>query len=72
MRARPTILVSGYGPWAKAQENPAAQIAANLSGRSFDTCKLVCVELSVDSSGLHEEVNRLIDQHKPDAWKWLA
>ncbi len=72
MTQKPTILVSGYGSWAKAKNNPAAQVAARLGQEEFDGCKVVTVELSVDTYSLQDQVNELLDRHQPDGWIGLG
>ncbi|WP_299428319.1 hypothetical protein [uncultured Shimia sp.] len=72
MTQKPTILVSGYGSWAKARNNPAALVAARLGQEEFDCCNLVVVELDVDTNALQDNVNRLLDVHQPDGWIGLG
>lgn len=72
MTQKPTILVSGYGSWAKAKNNPAAQVAARLGQEVFECCNLVAVELDVDTNALQDNVNHLLDVHEPDGWIGLG
>lgn len=72
MTQKPTILVSGYGSWAKAKNNPAAQVALRLGQENFDCCNLVAVELDVDTNALQRNVNHLLDTHQPDGWIGLG
>ncbi|MFY0662892.1 MAG: hypothetical protein JXR15_20555 [Shimia sp.] len=72
MTQKPTILVSGYGSWAKARNNPAALVAARLGQEKFDCCNLVAVELEVDTNALQDNVNHLLDAHQPDGWIGLG
>ncbi|MCP4207521.1 MAG: pyroglutamyl-peptidase I [Shimia sp.] len=72
MTEKPTILVTGYGPWAVAQNNPAAQVAARLAQEQFDCCNLVTAELDVDTNALQDNVNYLLDKHQPDGWIGLG
>ncbi|WP_412552337.1 hypothetical protein [Shimia sp. MIT1388] len=72
MTQKPTILVSGYGSWAKAKNNPAALVAERLGQEEFECCNLVAVELDVDTNALQDNVNRLLDTHQPDGWIGLG
>ncbi|SMP35763.1 hypothetical protein [Shimia sagamensis] len=72
MTQKPTILVSGYGSWAKARNNPAALVAVRLGQEEFDCCNLVAVELDVDTNALQDNVNRLLEAHQPDGWIGLG
>lgn len=72
MTHKPTILVSGYGSWAKAKNNPAALVAARLGQEEFECCDLVAVELDVDTNALQDNINRLLDTHQPDGWIGLG
>lgn len=72
MSRKPTILVSGYGTWAKADTNPAAEVAGRLDPADFTSCTLVTVELPVHSADLMDTVGALLDEHKPDGWIGLG
>ncbi len=72
MSRKPTILVSGYGTWAKADTNPAAEVASRLDPADFTSCNLVTVELPVHSADLMDTIGALLDQHKPDGWIGLG
>lgn len=72
MTQKPTILVSGYGSWAKARNNPSAQVAKRLGLENFDSCNLVTVELDVDTFALQDRINDLLDRHQPDGWIGLG
>lgn len=72
MTKKPTILVSGYGQWAKAAVNPAAQVAHRLRQEDHPDCTLITAELPVDSAALQGEVDRLLDLHAPDGWIGLG
>ncbi len=65
---KPKILVAGFGSWAKAQANPARDIALKLGARTWDNCEVVGVELPVDTTFIASEIDRLLTQHSPDAW----
>jgi pyroglutamyl-peptidase len=72
MTEKPTILVTGFGAWAIAENNPAAQVAARLAREAFDFCNLVTAELDVDTNALQDKVNYLLDEHQPDGWIGLG
>ncbi|WP_294221753.1 hypothetical protein [uncultured Shimia sp.] len=72
MTQKPTILVSGYGSWAKARNNPSAQVAKRLGLENFDCCTLIAVELDVDTFALQDRINDLLDRHQPDGWIGLG
>lgn len=68
----PKILVAGYGPWVKAERNPAAQVVEDLKTRDWPDCELVLEVMPVRSVGLAEKIEDLLEQHKPDAWVGLG
>ena len=72
MTNKPTILVTGYGAWVVAENNPAAQVASRLAQEEFDCCNLVTAELDVDTNALQYNVNCLLDEHQPDGWIGLG
>jgi pyroglutamyl-peptidase len=64
----PKVLVAGFGSWAKAQANPARDIALTLGARTWGGCEVIGVELPVDTTNIASEIDRLLIQHSPDAW----
>ncbi|UZD89766.1 pyroglutamyl-peptidase I [Cognatishimia activa] len=64
----PKILVAGYGPWAKAENNPAAQTVEELRKRDWRHCDVSFHVLPVRSDSLASKVNALLEDHRPDAW----
>ncbi len=66
------ILVAGYGAWAKALNNPAAQVARSLGARAWSGVEVITHVMPVDSAALADEVDLLLEQHKPDAWVGLG
>ncbi len=72
MPIKPTIVVAGYGSWAKAENNPAAQIAKTLSKRSYSHCNLICMEVPVESDSLYHFLEQALLKHKPHAWLGLG
>ncbi len=65
---QPKILVAGYGAWAKAENNPAAQVVGELGKRSWAGCEVIGHVMPVHSDGLSKSVEMLLDTHQPDAW----
>ncbi|MFA3918754.1 pyroglutamyl-peptidase I family protein [Ruegeria hyattellae] len=72
MAHQPKILVAGYGPWAKAEINPAAQAVEELHKRDWHDCDLSLHVIPVCSTRLADNVNALLDEHRPDAWLGLG
>ena len=63
-----TVVVTGYGAWAKTEANPAAQILAGLKERPWDDCNLVALEVPVVSDELYGRVEDALLTHKPAVW----
>ena len=63
-----TVVVTGYGAWAKTEANPAAQILAGLKERAWDDCNLVALEVPVISDELYDRVEDALLTHKPAVW----
>ena len=72
MAHQPKILVAGYGPWAKAENNPAAQAVDELRKRAWHDCDLSLHVLPVCSTSLIDNVSALLEEHRPDAWLGLG
>ncbi len=72
MAHQPKILVAGYGAWAKAENNPAAQVVKELGTRNWTGCELVLHVMPVLSADLTDNISNLLEQHKPDAWVGLG
>lgn len=68
MAHQPKILVAGYGPWAKAENNPAAQTVEELRKYEWAHCDVSFHVLPVRSASLEDTVSALLDEHRPDAW----
>ena len=65
---QPRILVAGYGAWAKAENNPAAQVVGELGKRSWTGCEVIGHVMAVNSDDLPASIDALLDAHRPDAW----
>jgi pyroglutamyl-peptidase len=64
----PRILVAGYGAWAKAENNPAAQVVGELGKRDWAGCEVIGHVMHVHSDDLSKSIETLLDTHQPDAW----
>ncbi|KEJ89061.1 peptidase [Sulfitobacter donghicola DSW-25 = KCTC 12864 = JCM 14565] len=62
------MLVAGYGAWAKAEDNPAAQIVGELGKRDWAGCEVIGHVMPVHSDDLSASIQALLDKHQPDAW----
>lgn len=65
---KPKILVAGYGAWAKAENNPAAQVVGELAKRTWTGCDVIGHVMPVNSDELAGHIDALLDTHRPDAW----
>ena len=63
-----TVVVAGYGAWAKTSPNPAALTIAQLAERSWPSCRLVALEIPVRTHALHALVEDALLAHRPDVW----
>ncbi|MCV0428262.1 MAG: hypothetical protein K5905_22630 [Roseibium sp.] len=72
MGKKPTVVVAGYGTWAKAEKNPAAQISAQLKSQSNKFCDLICLEIPVESRSLSTLLEASLMKYRPDAWVGLG
>ncbi|MBU2959203.1 pyroglutamyl-peptidase I [Paracoccus sp. 1_MG-2023] len=65
---QPRILVAGYGAWAKAENNPAAQVVKELAKRDWTGCEVIGHVMPVNTADLRGHVEDLLTTHLPDAW----
>lgn len=72
MQHQPKILVAGYGAWAKAERNPAAQVATILGQRRWKSCEVIGHVMPVDSAALARNISTLLEAHRPAAWIGLG
>jgi len=68
----PTIVVAGYGGWAKAKVNPAEQVLRQLTLKRWTKCRVEFLEIPVDSLQLSTTVEQTLLDLKPDAWIGLG
>ncbi len=68
----PKIVLAGYGRWAKAVCNPAAQIARMLRTERFVGCELISLVIPVSTSDLTDCVSQILTEHRPDIWLGLG
>ncbi len=66
------IVVAGYGRWALAERNPAAQVAENLKKEHIEGCELSPYVLPVSSATLTENISRILKAERPDVWIGLG
>jgi len=67
-----TVIVTGYGAWAKTAENPAAMVLRALADLRWSACRFVPIEVPVRTSGLTEIVEDALLTHRPDIWLGLG
>jgi len=65
---KPTVVVAGYGSWAKTAINPATEVVAALKKLSPQHYLLHCLDIPVDSASLHERLEKALMEYKPDIW----
>ena len=63
-----TIVVTGYGPWAKTAVNPAAQVIEAISETRWDGYRLVPLVVPVQTEGLFRLVETALQAHRPAIW----
>jgi pyroglutamyl-peptidase len=67
-----TIVVSGFGPWAAARENPTLLVLERLGQSRAVAGHLTRIELPVDSAAVGPIVRRALDELRPDLWIGLG
>lgn len=68
----PGIVVSGFEPWAQADENPTLLVLDRLKQADDLPGTLTTVPLPVDSDGLASRVAAVLDRVRPDLWIGLG
>jgi len=68
----PTVVIAGYGSWAKAAVNPAAQVLKQLADRRWQQCRVVLLEVPVDSAELAATIEKKLLELQPAAWIGLG
>ncbi len=64
----PSIVVTGFEPWADADENPTLLVLDELRRTNDLPGTLTAVPLPVDSDGLGPRVEAVLDRVRPDLW----
>ncbi len=72
MADKKTVVVTGFGPWAQASPNPAAQVLELLSEQDWDHCNFMPFVVSVETAPLTDLVADLLRAHAPDIWLGLG
>lgn len=65
---KPTVVVAGYGSWAKSAINPAAEVVAALKKLMPEDYVLHCLDVPVDTIGLYEGLENALQKYKPNIW----
>jgi len=65
---KPSVVVAGYGSWAMAASNPAAEVVAALKQLKPFYYNLHCIEMPVDSTNLISRLENALQEYKPDIW----
>jgi len=65
---KPTIVAAGFGSWALANVNPAAQAVTGLMHHRFKELDLHCLEVPVDTNALYGWLENTLLTYKPDIW----
>lgn len=68
MLVKPTVVVAGYGSWAKTAINPATEVVAELRKLCPEYYVLHCLDIPVDSASLYERLEKALQEYKPDIW----
>ena len=68
MSKEKTVVVAGYGAWAKADNNPASQVAQAVGQRSWGLHRVIHLEIPVRTTALTDILKQAIDAHRPDYW----
>jgi len=70
---RKTVVVTGFGTWAKTtSSNPAALVLKELSARTWHDCRFVPIEVPVKTTGLSAIVEDALLTHRPAIWLGLG
>ncbi|MGF1608688.1 MAG: hypothetical protein ACFCUQ_04785 [Kiloniellales bacterium] len=68
MSGETTVVVTGYGAWAKTAPNPAALVLRQLAAQSWPGCRLVPIEVPVKTTVLLSLVRDALLAHRPAIW----
>ncbi len=67
-----TVVVTGYGNWARTSPNPASLTLRALASQAWGDCRLVPIEVPVKTGGLLALVEDAILTYRPAVWLGLG
>lgn len=62
------IVLQGFGPFGGHTENPSSMLVESLAADPPDGVEIVPLILEVSRARVRDEIPRVIDQERPDAW----
>ncbi|MDF1709637.1 MAG: hypothetical protein P1U72_16190 [Paracoccaceae bacterium] len=68
MSEQKTVIVAGYGAWAKADNNPASETAKHVAAQEWGAHRVVHLEVPVRTNGLMAFLTDAIAEYAPDHW----
>lgn len=68
MSEQKTVIVAGYGAWAKADKNPASETAKLVAALDLGGHRVVHLEVPVRTEGLMAFLTDAIEEYAPDHW----
>lgn len=68
MSKQKTMIVAGYGAWAKAGSNPASDVAKAVGQQDCGQHRIVSLEIPVRTNALTDIIKAAIKEHSPDYW----
>ncbi len=68
MSGQKTVIVAGYGAWAKADKNPASETAKLVAAQDWGGHRVVHLEVPVRTNGLMAYLKDAIEEYAPDYW----
>ena len=68
MNERKTVIVAGYGAWAKADNNPASETARRVAAQDWGHHDVVHLEVPVRTKGLMTFLTDAIEKYAPHHW----
>ncbi len=70
--ARPRIVVTGFGPWGQARENPSLLVLDRLRENGDLPGDLTTLAFPVETAAVAPGVARALDEIRPDLWVGLG
>jgi pyroglutamyl-peptidase len=67
-----TVVVTGFGNWARTAPNPATLALRELSAQTWRHCRFVPIEVPVKTTGLFEIVEDALLTYRPAIWLGLG